>query len=254
MFWLPRRSRARLMNLLMNSVFRKLETSPLLARVAPFAVFVALTFCQGRFGDASRFWFYLAKIIVGAGLIGWMRPLVAEMKWKFSWEAFAAGVAVFAVWVGLDGLYPTADQLLSAAGLAKAKSDGALTSELWNPQVRFERESALAWMFIGIRVLGSTIVVPPLEEVFYRSFLYRYIAKQNFQSVPLGQFGWTPFLATSIVFGATHREWLAGILCGFAYQGLVCWKQRLGDAMSAHAITNFLLGLWVIWKGAWHFW
>ena len=97
-------------------------------------------------------------------------------------------------------------------------------------------------------------MVPPLEEIFYRSFLYRYIAKPDFQSVPLGQFSWTPFLATSVVFGLAHQEWLAGILCGFAYQSLVCRKKRLGDAISAHAVTNFLLGVWIVWKGAWHFW
>jgi membrane protease YdiL (CAAX protease family) len=56
------------------------------------------------------------------------------------------------------------------------------------------------------------------------------------------------------MFGFGHHEWLAGILCGFAYQGLVCWKKRLGDAMTAHAITNFLLGVYVVWKGAWNFW
>jgi hypothetical protein len=28
----------------------------------------------------------------------------------------------------------------------------------------------------------------------------------------------------------------------------------LGDAMTAHALTNFPLGLWVVWKGAWSFW
>jgi len=31
-------------------------------------------------------------------------------------------------------------------------------------------------------------------------------------------------------------------------------KNRLGDAMTAHAITNFLLGAWIVWRGAWHFW
>ena len=96
--------------------------------------------------------------------------------------------------------------------------------------------------------------MPPLEEVFFRSFLYRYLAKPDFQSVPLGQFLPGPFLITSVIFGFEHREWLAGILCGFGYQGLVCWKKRLGDAITAHALTNLLLGAWVIWKGAWHFW
>jgi hypothetical protein len=107
---------------------------------------------------------------------------------------------------------------------------------------------------IVARILGSTLVVPPLEEVFYRSFVYRYIANQNFPSVPLNQFLPWPFLATAAVFGFSHNEWLAGILCGAAYQWLVLRKNRLGDAMTAHAITNFLLGVWVVWRGAWHFW
>jgi len=31
-------------------------------------------------------------------------------------------------------------------------------------------------------------------------------------------------------------------------------ENRLGDAMTAHAITNFLLGVWVVWRHAWNFW
>ena len=96
--------------------------------------------------------------------------------------------------------------------------------------------------------------MPPLEEIFYRSFVYRFLASKDFLTVPLGKFLPIPFVVTSLLFGFEHHEWLAGILCGFAYQGLVCWKKRLGDAMTAHAITNCLLGLWVLWKGAWIFW
>jgi len=107
---------------------------------------------------------------------------------------------------------------------------------------------------IATRTLGSTLVVPPLEEVFYRSFLYRYFARPDFLSVPLNRFLPWSFLATSAVFGLSHFQWLAGILCGLAYQGLVLRKDRLGDAMTAHAITNFLLSLWVIGRGAWQFW
>jgi CAAX prenyl protease-like protein len=63
-----------------------------------------------------------------------------------------------------------------------------------------------------------------------------------------------PFLVTALAFGFSHNEWLAGIVCAMVYQGLVIRKNRLGDAMTAHAITNFLLGVWVVWKGAWNFW
>jgi hypothetical protein len=62
------------------------------------------------------------------------------------------------------------------------------------------------------------------------------------------------FVVTAVVFGFSHYEWLAGILCAFAYQGLAIHKKRLGDAMFAHGITNFLLGVWIVWKGDWHFW
>ena len=221
-----------------HSLLRKIEDSPVLARVAPFILFAALTSAQGLFGEASRYWLYLIKTIAGAWLVWTVRPWVSEMRWKISWEGIAAGFAVFALWIGLDGLYPT----MSSVG------------EAWNPHEHFGAQSAAAWFFIFVRVIGSALVVPPLEEVFYRSFLYRYIVNPGFQSVALGHFGWTPFLATAAIFGFVHFEWLPAVLCAFVFQGLVVWKKRLGDAITAHAITNFLLGLWVVWKGAWHFW
>ncbi len=143
--------------------------------------------------------------------------------------------------------------VLKTAGLGSWCGPEKLDSA-WNPHRQFGEGTALAWFFVVVRIAGSSIVVPPLEESFYRSFLYRYIARPDFQSVPLGKFLWAPFLLTGLVFGFGHYEWLAGILCAFVYQGLVCWKKRLGDAMTAHAITNCLLGFWIVWKGAWHFW
>src|SRR5207237_3186322 len=101
---------------------------------------------------------------------------------------------------------------------------------------------------------GSSLVVPTLEDVFYRSLLNHHVTRPDFQSLPLGQYNLMAFLVTAAVFGFAHYEWLAGVLCAFAYQGLVCWKKRLGDAITAHAITNLLLGLWVVWQGAWKFW
>jgi len=231
----------------MNLIGPRFAQSPLAARVVPFAVFIGLTFCQDFFGDTGRYWIYLAKTLLGAWLIVVVRPAIAEMRWKLSWEAVAVGVAVFVMWVGLPGLLKWLGSSGSFAVFNSARA-------AWNPTTQFAGSPALAWLFIGGHIGGSALVVPPLEEVFYRSFLYRYLARKDFQSVSLGQFLWLPFLATSVFFGIEHREWLAGILCGFAYQGLVCWKNRLDDAITAHAITNALLGGWVVWRGAWHFW
>jgi len=222
----------------MSFLRKQLEISPVRARLVPFAIFLALTFCQGRFGESSRYWFYLIKTIAGIWLVREMWPLVPEMRWALSWEAVVVGVAVCVMWVGINDLYPK----FSAA------------DSPWNPHAQFPENPTLAWLFVCVRWLGSTFVVPPLEEVFYRSFLYRYLVKTDFLSMPLRQFHGLSFVVTAIIFGFSHYEWLAGILCGLAYQWLVVRKHRLGDAMTAHAITNFLLGLWIVWRHAWQFW
>jgi uncharacterized protein len=234
----------------MNSLTGPIVQSPILARVAPFFLFVLLTAVQGSFGESGRYWIYLLKTIVGGWLLWIVRRAVTEMRWKPSWEAVTAGVAVFGIWVGLSYIVPTQQQLWVSLGFSKAPVTPA---PQWNPLLHFGN-SVAGWFFIAVRLLGSSIVVPPLEEVFYRSFLYRWITRPDFESVPLGHFQWKAFAVTALLFGFAHNEWLAAMLCAAIYQGLVCQKKRLGDAIIAHAITNFFLGGWVVWKGAWHFW
>ncbi len=219
----------------------KLQTSPIHARVVPYVLIVALTALQDSFGGEVRFWFYLAKMVVGLWCIWEMRSLVAEMRWAFSWEAVAVGVLVFGIWVGLDPYYPKISFLFKAG-------------EPWNPFKEYGAGSAMGFFFVGVRTLGSALVVPPIEEAFYRSFLYRYFVRLNFTEMPFNQLHWLSLVVTSLIFGISHYQWLAGVLCGLSFQWLVLRKNRLGDAMTAHAITNFLLGIWVLCRGAWQFW
>ncbi len=234
----------------MNALTRKLQASPLLARVLPFVVFLVLTACQGSFGPESHFWVYLAKYVVGGWLVWVTWPLVSEMRWAVSLETLFAGVLVFAIWVFLDPFYPKFPEFIT-----KSK-------DAWDLNKHFKNDSMLFWLFAGARIAGSTLVVPLLEEVFYRSFLYRYILASNWMFTAHNQFNARAFLVTSIIFGLTHPEhWLAGVSCGMIYQLLVIRTNRIGDAITAHAITNLLLGLWVITRGfgyaethPWHFW
>ena len=244
----------------MSSPLSNWRNSPALVRVVPFLIFVGLTAGQGQFGEASRYWFYLVKTAVGAALVWATWPWVKEMRFGWSWEAAGVGVLVFVLWIGLDGLYPSLDGVLRMVVCPLAKPLGLeawcghapAPPNPWNPHRLFS--PGLAWVFIMVRLVGSSLVVPPLEEVFYRSFLYRYIARPAFDTLPLKYFAWPSLLLTAAIFGLSHYEWLPGILCGLLYQALVLRHNRLGDAMTAHAITNFLLGLWIVWKGAWHLW
>ncbi len=235
----------------MSGLKKTLQESPTAVRVVPFLVFLVFTAGQGQLGESSRYWMYAAKTLAGVGLIWLMRPYVAEMRWAISWEAVVVGVLVCVVWVGLDPFVPKQNDLWIRLGLIKPP---VKPSPLWDPFTRFGDGSTWAWFYVTIRIFGSTFVVPPLEEVFYRSFVYRYLQRTQFDAVPLNTFAWLPFVVAAVFFGFAHNEWLAGILCAMAYQWLVIRKNRLGDAITAHAITNFLLGVWIVWKGAWHFW
>ena len=230
----------------MASIPARIRESPALVRALPFAIFVLLTALQPYAGSTGRYWIYLAKTVIVAVLLWNFRSLIPEMQWKFSWEAVTVGVAVFIIWVKLE-------EFTRTVGLGPF-GEWKLSGPSWDPRNTFGLGSAVVPFFLAVRIIGSTLVVPPMEEVFFRSLVYRYLVRPDFQSVPFGLFAWMPFLVTSLAFGFEHREWLAGVLCGLACQGLVLWKKRLGDAITAHAITNGLLGWWVISRDHWQFW
>jgi hypothetical protein len=93
-----------------------------------------------------------------------------------------------------------------------------------------------------------------MEELFWRSFLLRYAITSDFKSIPLGQFSWFSFIAISLLFGLEHHRWLVGIVAGMVYAGLLYRRKNLFDPIVSHAITNLLLGIYVVVTGKWSFW
>ena len=219
----------------------KLQATPIHARVVPYVLIAAVAALRDGFSDDARYWLYLGEMLVGAWCIWEMWSLVPEMRWAASWEGVAVGILVFVLWVGLDPYYAKFSLLFKVG-------------KPWNPFKQYGEGAELGWFFVCVRTLGSALVVPPIEEVFFRSFLYRYFVRLDFLEMPFSRLHWLSLIVTSLIFGFLHYEWLAGVLCGLSFQWLVLRKNRLGDAMTAHAITNFLLGMWVVWKGAWQFW
>jgi hypothetical protein len=227
----------------MNFFREKAQASPIYARVAPFIIFVGLMILNGFLGKDGPYVVYVFRTLVGAWLIWQMRPFVSEMRWSFSLEAVAIGIAAFVIWVALDPVFPKNHILFTPTA-----------DDVWNPFARYGAGSGCGWFFVTVRLLGSSLIVPPLEEVFWRSFLYRYCIRTNFESLPFKTFHPTSFIVVSLMFGLEHYEWAQGFLCGMVFQWLAINKNRLSDAITAHAITNFLLGLWVLARGDWHFW
>jgi CAAX prenyl protease-like protein len=229
---------------------------PEIPRALPFLLFVGLSSLQGKFFTGSEYWLYALKTILAGGMLWAFRGYLQEMRWSFSWAALGTGVGIAVLWIVLEGLVPPLGELWNrATGLITGDVPEPSTPEVpWNPLAFFAENQALGWMFLVFRVLGRSLVVPPLEEVFYRSFFYRSIAAPKFNQVPLGVWHTTAFFVTALVFGLAHPgQWLPAIICGAAYQLLVIRKKRLGDAMLAHATTNLLISAYSIATGQWHF-
>jgi len=219
--------------------------TPIAYRSFPFVLVVLLTSLQGTLGAGSGYWVYAVKTFLVAIVLLFLWKKIPELSVNFSWIAVLVGIAVFLIWIGFDDFYPK----LNALG-----SEAEKETVLWNPFQYYGAHSLWGWFYVSVRLVGSVCLVPFVEETFYRSLVYRFIIKEKFEEVPIGKFVLVPFMVTSCIFGFAHNEWLAGIICGLAYQGVVCYKKRLGDAIVAHGITNLLLGIWVVWRGAWYFW
>lgn len=145
------------------------------------------------------------------------------------------GVAVFILWILVDFSF-------NPLG----------TSQGFNPLL-FEDQSVIAFM-ITTRLAGAVLIVPVMEELFWRSFLLRYIINQNFSTVPVGAFTWPSFLITALLFGLEHNLIIAGIIAAISYNLLLYYTRSITHCIFAHALTNLLLGIYVLITRHWSFW
>ena len=113
---------------------------------------------------------------------------------------------------------------------------------------------ALIWPLVVLRLTGAALLVPVMEELFWRSFLMRWIDRPQFQTVEPARVGLKAIVLSTFIFMLAHTLWLAAIAAGLAYALLYIRTGKLWTAVIAHAVTNGVLGLWVIKTGNWQFW
>jgi CAAX prenyl protease-like protein len=202
--------------------------------VAPFVLFVLLTVARPS-GEFIPWLYPLKTIAVGSMLLLVAREL-PPISPRHTALATAAGVVVFVLWVLPEGHYP----LLGSPGTPTSPFD-YLSSEA-------------AWIWIGFRLLGTTVVVAVMEEMFWRGFLLRWIVEADFRKVPIGTFTWPSFLVTSALFAVEHERWLVGLMAGVAYNLLLYRTRSLYACIVAHGVTNLVLGLHVLYTGQWSYW
>jgi CAAX prenyl protease-like protein len=160
-------------------------------------------------------------------------------RWSMMPVDVAVGVGVFLLWI--------APESIGWLKLGESSFDPAAGGE------------GLRVPNVVIRLLGAVLLVPFMEELFIRSFLPRFIdayedEEKDWRDLPIGRFTVFSFVATAVLFGFAHNRWAVGIATGVVYNAYLLWRRSLGSVIVAHAVTNLVLGIYVLETGYWTFW
>jgi len=223
-----------------------------LSRIAPFSLYMAFIALDGallylagkgllNFPDPYLLCLYPLKVLAVALVLFYFRHNYTEIRFRellspiIIFFASLIGAVVFILWINLDQPFATMGTLRG-----------------FDPNL-FPAEGMRIFLIVS-RLAGAALVVPIMEELFWRSFLIRYISAPDFSKTPIGHFTWPSFLITTVLFGLEHNLFLAGMLAGIAYNLLLYRTKSLAACIFAHGLTNLALGIYVLQTGKWYFW
>ena len=220
-----------------------LAASTAFVRFAPFAVFIIALALREALNDSASVdarWLYALQAL-GAGLLLLLwRSRYRELRTTpgnpLAWILTAAiGTSVFLLWIHATG-------------------DWMQLPEQAPSFVPIDDDGSVRWDLIALRTTGAVLVVPLMEELFWRSFLMRWVEQREFLTLDPRRVGTYGLLASSAVFALAHTLWFAALLAGLAYAWLYRRTGNLWFPVAAHALTNGLLAAYVVQQCAWQFW
>lgn len=212
------------------------------AWVGPFAVFLLWLAIDKFLPLANPAKELLRDAVITAALFGFSRHLLplSAPYWPGS---IAIGLAVFALWIAPDVLLP-------------GWRDHAVFQNAVTGRITFSiRGADLTPLMLVLRTMRATLLVPILEELFWRGWLPRWLQDLDFTKVPLGRYTPLAFWLTAVLFAMEHGPfWEVGLACGIIYNLWMRKTRSLGDLMLTHATTNLALSLYVIGSHRWMYW
>ena len=210
--------------------------------VGPFAIFALWLLADKWLPITNPAKEIVRDLVLVAAIFGLSRRVLPRTAphWLMS---IGLGMGVFMVWVAPDLLVPGwRDNLLFQNGIT-----GRVTTSI--------PPAELTPLMFALRTARAALIVPVLEELFWRGWLPRWIQDTSVDRVPLGQYTPVAFWATALLFAAEHGPfWEVGLLAGVIYNWWMRRTRSLGDLMLAHGVTNLALSLYVIATGRWGFW
>jgi membrane protease YdiL (CAAX protease family) len=126
-----------------------------------------------------------------------------------------------------------------------------------------------------LRLLSAGMIVPIFEELMMRGFLFRLAlqwdtARKNKEENPLhialdqrsvneiapGSWSWPAVALSTLAFTSGHlvHEWPAAVAYGLFMAFLWTIRKDLLTCITAHAVTNIALAVYVYTTGQWQYW
>lgn len=187
--------------------------------VAPFLVLVASAIGAAAFSSEPGMWYPLrASAAAVVLLMFWQR--YGELRTPWSWGAIGYGLVVGGLWLLLEPIEASAGRIELPGGWPAAAVYG------W-------------W---GLRIAGTVVLAPLVEELAFRGYLMRRMDSLYFERVSLRQVSRKGLIGSSILFGLLHPGHLiAGTLAGLLFGVAVQRRGWLLDGVVAHGVANALI-------------
>ena len=223
--------------------------SLLVAYILPFLLYVVPTSFESSNGLGLSYELIctLKGVLAAIALFAYRRAYPGFSSTGFG-AAILAGIVGFVIWIALEPLpaqIPAIKSISSwllpgnRAGFDPFANGGPSPGQI---------------AFVGVRLIELAVIVPLIEEIFWRGFLSRYLIDDRFEAVAHGTFTTFSFLVVTLAFTSVHPEFLSALAWCALINFLYCWTKNLWACIVMHAVTNGLLGIYVLTTRNWHLW
>ncbi len=195
----------------------------LAARILPFIVFMIAGIVTAAFWQYPEAGYPVKALAMALALLAF-RAAYARIDWRLDPLALAGGLLVGIGWIGFGSGDAAAGDLRALVGPLGA---GALA--LW----------------IGARLLGTVLLVPMIEELFFRGYLLARIDRGGLAARLLA------ITVSSAGFALLHGRWIEAGLAGVVFALLMLRRGRIADAIVAHVTANAAVAAWAVGTGDW---
>jgi CAAX prenyl protease-like protein len=211
--------------------------------IAPFVTFMVMLAIQKNLAFLGE-WEYAVRVLIVAASIWYFSGRVLNFKVTHLFGSIAVGVGVFLLWIAPDTLFPGWRQHWMFSN-----------SILGEVRVSLSNDQLASPFLLVFRTISAALLVPIVEELFWRAWMLRWLVNQDFETLPLGSASTQSFWIVAVLFALEHGPfWEVGLATGIIYNWWFMRTRSLGDMIFVHSLTNLVLSLYVIWSKRWEFW